>query len=124
MGLFIDKTPHTPLMKFENGVLLISGRSIPEDSMSLYEPLLKYITEYTYNPLPHTEANIYLEYSNSSTNRSLMLVFELFQKLYSLGNDVSINWYYMKGDDEMIALGEDLKSLWKIPFEIKEVDSF
>ena len=124
MNYFIEKTSHTPLIKFDNDTLIISGRSIPEDSTFLYEPVIELIAEYSKSPLPHTKAKIYLEYSNSSSNRSLLTIFETLEELYTNGHDVIVNWYFVKGDLEMLTLGEDFKSILKLPFMLEEVESF
>jgi len=120
MHFFIQKTLHTPLIKFDDGVLVISGRSIPENSISFFEPLFKFIADYTKKPCSKTEVNILLEYANSSTNRSLMTVFTLLEKLYEDGHKISINWYYEYGDELMCELGNDFKAILRLPFLIHE----
>lgn len=124
MEYSFPKTAHSPSIIFGKGVLSIRGRSIPEDSIKLYEPLIDLLTEYIKKPFPITRANISLEYSNSSSNRSLMSIFEILEKIYLIGNNVIIIWNYIKGDQEMLELGEDFKSLVKLPFMLQEVDSF
>lgn len=124
MKYFVKKTSHSPLIKFDDGTLVISGRSIPEDSTNLFGPIIYLLEEYSKNPMPLTKADVYLEYSNSSSNRSLMTIMEILEKLYASGKNVIINWYYIKGDLEMLALGEDFKSLIKLPIMLKEVESF
>jgi hypothetical protein len=123
MQLFVQKTVNTPFIKFEDGVLVISGRSIPENAISFFEPLFKYIADYTKKPYPLTEVNILLEYANSSTNRSLMTIFTLFEKVYENGNNININWYYEIGDDLMLELGNDFKSVLRLPFILHEKES-
>jgi hypothetical protein len=123
MDLFIERTLNTPLIKFEDGVLVISGRCIPENALTFFEPLFKFIADYAYKPYPLTEVNIMLEYANSSTNRSLMTAFTLFEKIFENGNNIAINWYYESGDDLMLDLGNDFKSLLRIPFSILEKES-
>jgi hypothetical protein len=123
MNLFIQKTLNTPLVKFEDGVLVISGRSIPENSISFFEPLFKFIADYTKKPYPLTEVNVMLEYANSSTNRSLMTVFTLLEKIYESGNNVNINWYFENGDELMLELGNDFKAILRLPFSIHEKES-
>ena len=120
MDFYIEKTLNTPLIKFEDGVLVISGRCIPENSIAFFEPLFKFIAEYSKKPYPLTEVNIMLEYANSSTNRSLMTAFTLFEKIFENGNNVTINWYYEEGDELMLDLGNDFKSLLRIPLSIIE----
>jgi predicted permease len=120
MEFLIPKTENTPSIKFEDGVLIISGRCIPENSISFFEPLFKFVADYSKKPYPMTEINIMLEYANSSTNRSLMTVFTLFEKVYENGSNVNINWYYETGDDLMADLGNDFKSLFRMPFILHE----
>jgi hypothetical protein len=125
MDFLIKKTINSPLIKFANGKLLIAGRSIPEDSIALYEPLFNYLKEYSKNPAVYTEVNIMLEYSNSSTNRSLMTLFEnLNEFLFKNEKSTTVNWYYVEGDNEMLELGSDFKDLVEIPFIIIKIDSF
>jgi hypothetical protein len=123
MDLFIQKTLNTPLIKFEDGVLVISGRSIPENAISFFEPLFKFIADYTKKPYPLTEVNVLLEYANSSTNRSLMTVFTLLEKVYENGNNISINWYFENGDELMSELGYDFKAILRLPFAIHEKET-
>jgi hypothetical protein len=123
MDFLIHKTANTPSIKFEDGVLVIAGRCIPENSITFFEPLFKFVVEYSNKPFPLTEINIMLEYANSSTNRSLMTVFTLFEKVYENGNNVNIHWYYETGDDLMADLGNDFKSLFRMPFTLHEKES-
>jgi hypothetical protein len=120
MHLVIEKTLSTPLVVFDRGVLNISGRSIPENSISFFEPLFRCIAQYSKNPEDQTIVNILLEYANSSTNRSLMTVFTLLEKIQESGKDICINWYCEKDDDTMLELGADFKALLRIPFNISQ----
>jgi hypothetical protein len=125
MDFYLERTSHTPLIKFEDGKLIIAGRSIPEDITDTYDPLFEALAQYSKNPQRHTEVSIMLDYSNSSTNRVLMSLFDylnmyLFQNNYS----VTINWYYVKEDNEMLDLGNDFKDLVKLPFALIAVDDF
>ena len=117
---YIQKTINTPKIKFEDGVLIISGRCIPENALILYEPLFKYIAEYTIKPYPLTEVNILLEYSNSSTNRALMTIFTLLEKIFENGNNIRVYWYYEPGDEFMMDLGNDFKSILRMPIVVEE----
>jgi hypothetical protein len=123
MNFIIQKSQNTPFLKFEDGVLVIAGRSIPENSVTFFEPLFKAIVEYSKKPFPVTEVNILLEYANSSTNRSLMTIFTLFEKLYENGNNVYINWFFESGDDLMYDLGHDFKAIMRLPFMVLERNS-
>jgi hypothetical protein len=123
MELLIEKTVNTPLIKFENGVLVISGRSIPENSIMFFEPLFKFIADYTKQPYNETIVNVMLEYANSSTNRSLMTVFTLFEKIHENGKNIKVNWYCETDDDLMLDLGADFQALLRMPFDIFQQES-
>lgn len=123
MNIFIQKASNTPLVKFEDGVLVISGRSIPENAISFFEPLFRFIAEYAKKPYPLTEVNILLEYANSSTNRSLMAIFTLLENIYENGHNITINWYFETGDELMQDLGKDFKGVLRLPFTLHERES-
>lgn len=124
MGLLIEKTNHTPGIQFEDGRLTIVGRSIPEDSIGFFEPLFNELMDYLKHPALHTEVNLMLEYSNSSTNRVLVSLFELLREAHSSGHSVTVNWYYVAEDKGMYELGTDLKDISGLPFALIEVDEF
>lgn len=123
MNFILQKTQNTPYIKFEDGVLVIAGRSIPENALTFFEPVFKIIAEYSKKPYPVTEINVLLEYANSSSNRSLMTIFTLFEKLYENGYNVYINWFYEEGDDLMYDLGHDYKAIMRLPFMVLERSS-
>jgi hypothetical protein len=125
MEFYLERTAHTPLIRFDNGKLLIAGRSIPEDITETYDPLFEAVANYSKHPEKHTEVSIMLDYSNSSTNRVLMSLFD-YLNMYLFQNNLSVtvNWYYIKEDKEMLDLGSDFKDIVKIPFALIEVDDF
>lgn len=122
MRYFLEKSAHSPKILFEKGILLIAGRSIPEDSFGLYEPLLKFLEQYA-TDFPKIEVNVKLEYANSSTNRSLMSLFEMMLEHIANGYKAEVIWFYVHNDKEMLDLGTDFKELLPLPFELRAVDS-
>jgi len=86
-------------------------------------PVIQLTARTSKSPFPLTEVILLLEYSNSSTNRSLMTIFTLMEKIYENGNNVRINWYYEPGDEFMLDLGNDFKSIIRIPFIVEEKES-
>ncbi|HEY4786265.1 MAG TPA: DUF1987 domain-containing protein [Bacteroidales bacterium] len=123
MRFFVQKTMNTPMIQFDDGVLVISGKSHPENAHWFFEPFLQFVEGYSKKPFPYTEVNIILEYTNCSTNRSLMALFTLLEKLYEKGNNVTVNWYSETNDDQMYILGVDFKAMFRLPFTIRESES-
>ena len=61
-SLLIEGTPKTPTVKFDStaGVFEIKGRSIPENSVEFYKPLVDWLDNYKESPLAKTVVNIRL----------------------------------------------------------------
>ena len=83
----IEGTPKTPAIKLdpEAGIIEISGRSIPENSIEFYKPVMDWLNEYAENAKSETAVNIILEYFNTSSSKCILDVFkklETIQKFY------------------------------------------
>ncbi|MBP5367176.1 MAG: DUF1987 domain-containing protein [Bacteroidales bacterium] len=107
------KTPSV-LLDPDTGVLELSGRSIPENTESLYKPLLEWVEEYVKNPQPRTTVNIKFEYFNSSSAKYLIRFLEYVTQLKKQGNVLIINWYY--DDDELYEYGQDYQDVLEMKF--------
>ena len=68
----IEGTPKTPTVNFssDSGVLEIKGRSIPENAVEFYKPLVDWIGSYGDSAQSNTEVNIQLEYFNTSSSKN------------------------------------------------------
>jgi len=119
----IEGTAKTPTVKFnsENGVIEIKGRSIPENSVEFYKPLVDWLEEYKKNPLPKTLVNIQLEYFNTSSSKCILDVFKKLEAIQKGKNEVEINWYYEEDDEDMLEAGEDYESIIRVPFKMIEI---
>ncbi len=119
----IAGTPKTPTVNFNsNGKIEIKGRSIPENSIEFYDPLVKWLEDYLSNPAELTEVNIQLEYFNTSSSKCILDVFKKLEAIYKSGNEVIINWYYEEDDEDMLEAGEDYQSIIKVPFKMIEIE--
>jgi hypothetical protein len=119
----IEGTPKTPTVKFDanDGVIEIKGRSIPENSIEFYKPLVDWLEEYKNDPLPMTKVNIQLEYFNTSSSKCILDVFKKLETIHKAKHDVEINWYYEEDDEDMLEAGEDYESIIRIPFKMIEI---
>lgn len=120
-NLNIEGSAKTPTVEFKTaGSLLIKGRSIPENSIEFYKPLIDWIGEYGGAPQGKTEVNIQLEYFNTSSSKCIL---DVFKKLETLsGTSITINWYYEQDDEDMLEAGEDYQAIVDIPFKMIEVE--
>ena len=123
--IIIEGTPKTPTIKFDaaTGKLEIKGRSIPENSIEFYKPMVDWLEKYGENPATSTEVNIQLEYFNTSSSKCILDVFKKLEHISKQGkSEVVINWYYEEDDEDMLEAGEDYQSIMHIPFKMKELE--
>jgi hypothetical protein len=119
--LSLEGSAKTPTIDFKSaGELLIKGRSIPENSIEFYKPLIDWISEYSDNPKGQTLVNIQLEYFNTSSSKCIL---DVFKKLESIADsEVSIKWFYEEDDEDMLEAGEDYEAIIDLKFEMIEVE--
>lgn len=120
----IEGTPKTPTVIFdaEKGSVEIKGRSIPENSIEFYKPLIDWLEDYMKGPKELTQVDIQLEYFNTSSSKCILDVFKKLEAIYKGGNEVVINWHYEEDDEDMLEAGEDYQSIIKIPFKMMEIE--
>lgn len=119
--LSLEGTAKTPTVDFKSaGELLIKGRSIPENSIEFYKPLIEWISNYSENPKENTLVNIQLEYFNTSSSKCIL---DVFKKLESISDSsVSVKWFYEEDDEDMLEAGEDYEAIIDLSFEMIEVE--
>ena len=119
----IEGTPKTPTISFDiqAGVLEIKGRSIPENSIEFYKPLVDWLEKYAGKPQSETNVNIQLEYFNTSSSKCILDVFKKLEAINKGGSAVIINWYYEEDDEDMLEAGEDYQAIINVPFKMVQV---
>ena len=120
----IEGTPKTPTITFDltKGFLEIKGRSIPENSIEFYKPLVDWLEKYAATPQAATNVNIQLEYFNTSSSKCILDVFKKLEAINKNGSSVTINWCYEEDDEDMLEAGEDYQAIINIPFKMVQVD--
>ena len=121
--IIIEGTPKTPTVNFDSahGIFEIKGRSIPENSVEFYKPLVDWLESYKETPLPKTVVNIRLEYFNTSSSKCILDVFKKLETIHKAKNEVEVNWYYEEDDEDMLEAGEDYESIIRVPFKMIEI---
>lgn len=119
-----EGSPKTPYVKLdsEKGLIEIKGRSIPENSVEFYKPLIDWLDKYGSSPLNATSVNVQLEYFNTSSSKCILDIFKKLELIYKKGSKVQINWYYEEDDEDMFEAGEDYQSIINIPFTMIEME--
>lgn len=120
----IEATPKTPSISFDfsNGILEIKGRSIPENSIEFYKPVVESLEKYGSTPSSSTTVNIQLEYFNTSSSKCILDVFKKLEAIHKNGNQLVINWYYEQDDEDMLEAGEDYQAIINVPFKMIQIE--
>jgi len=119
----IEGTSKTPTIIFDSeaGLLELKGRSIPENSIEFYKPVVESLDKYSHEPKEKTSVNIQLEYFNTSSSKCILDLFKKLESIHKTGKDVVINWFYEEDDEDMLEAGEDYQAIIKVPFKMIEV---
>ncbi|MCC5923050.1 MAG: DUF1987 domain-containing protein [Crocinitomicaceae bacterium] len=120
----LEKTLKTPTVKLNaaEGVIELTGRSIPEDAIAFYQPILSWIEGYKNNPAEKTKLIIKLEYFNTASSKCLLDVFKASEGIRETGKEVVVYWHFEEDDDDMEEAGEDYQAIVNLPFKLIEVD--
>lgn len=118
--LDIRATNDTPRVLFdpENEIFEISGRSLPEDVVSFYQPVLDWLDLYKEDPNENTEFVFKYIYFNTATSKLVQDILIKLEQIHESGSSVQILWYFEQDDEDMLDLGEEFEETVDVPFEI------
>ena len=111
-----EDTPTVTLDK-DKEILEISGRSLPEDVASFYDPILNWLDEYSQDPNDKTVFNFKLVYFNTASSKLLLDILMKLEELYESGKDVTVVWHYPEEDEDMQEAGEEYADIVDVPFQ-------
>ena len=115
--ILLEGTAKTPEVKFSIDPISmsLSGRSIPENSIEFYKPLLDWVDQSIQSHHKEICISVKLEYFNTSSSKCLM---DLFKRIEKAAPTASVDWYYEEEDEDMLEAGEDYDAIIDIPFRL------
>jgi hypothetical protein len=118
--LDIKATNDTPKVLFDpqNEIFEISGRSLPEDVVLFYQPVLDWLEEYIEDPIEYTEFVFKYVYFNTATSKLIQDILFKLEQLHENDHKVKVIWYYEEDDEDMLDLGEEFEEIVDLDFEI------
>ena len=122
--LIIKATEDTPSIDFnpENFELNISGRSLPEDVTTFFQPVMDWLDELEQSSDNECVLNVNLEYFNTASSK---LILDVLMKLEDIHlettNTVKIIWSHDVRDVDMEEAAEEYSELVEVPFEVVPV---
>jgi len=114
-----DDTPEI-FLDPEKGILKFKGKSIPENAVSFYKPIIDWLHIYKEKPADHTQVSFKFDYYNTATDRQLVKILLILEEI-SKNNSVDLDWYYNTGDISMLNDGKKFKELIDLNIEIIEL---
>ncbi|MCG8577920.1 MAG: DUF1987 domain-containing protein [Flavobacteriales bacterium] len=126
MSLIIEGSKRTPYINADlnQGLIAISGISLPENPFEYYRPLNEALDSYLVNPKKQTQLEFRIEYFNTG---SAVVLRNLIQRLFDfLGTDfMKLKWYYEMDDLDIKETADEFKAIFPdLDFELIEVEEF
>jgi len=110
-----DDTPKVTL-DAQNNVLLIAGRSLPENIEEFYQPIMDWLDEYSQEPNPETIFTFKMDYFNTLSHKAIFFLVMTLKKIHDAGRNVVVEWYFNEEDEDTREAGHELERVSKIPF--------
>jgi len=120
--IIISATEDTPGIRLNaaDGIFEISGRSLPEDVVKFYKPILDWLDEYAQSPNATTVFSFKLQYFNTASSKIILDILMKLEGMHDAGKTVTIKWHYPSDDDDMMEAGEEYADIVSVPIEMVE----
>ena len=117
--LLIEQTEDSPRIILDpvDKLFEISGKSLPEDVLEFYQPVLDWLNEYREEPDTITIFNVRLIYFNTASSKLIMDIFLIFEEMVEEGHDILIKWHSPQTDEDMQEAGKEFEEMIAVPFE-------
>ncbi len=117
--LRIEQTDDCPLVILDpvDNQFEIAGKSLPEDVLEFYEPVLDWLNTYKEEPRSLTALDIKLIYFNTASSKMLMDIMLVLEEMVEDGQEVVIRWHSHLIDEDMQEAGKEFEEMVAVPFE-------
>ena len=118
-ALRIEQTDDSPqvILDQEENRFEISGKSLPEDVVDFYQPVLDWLGEYRKGPNTRTEFHFKLLYFNTASSKLLLDILMIFEEMVEESHDILVKWLSLSSDEDMQEAGKEYEEMLDIPFE-------
>ncbi len=113
-----EDTPEV-YMDAEKALIELTGRSMPENAISFYGPILNWLKEYARHPHKKTVFVVKLTYFNTASSKMLLEMLMILEEIQKQGNEILVRWQYPEDDEDIQEAGEEYREIVEVPFEVK-----
>jgi hypothetical protein len=117
----IAATEDTPNVVLDpvNNQFEISGRSLPEDVVVFYQPVMQWLEALEKTPIANMTLSIKLEYFNTASSKLILDILLKLEEIFQNGTQLKVIWYFLSTDSDMKEAGEEYSEIVGLPFELK-----
>lgn len=118
----INATEDTPNVILDpvNNHFEISGRSLPEDVVVFYQPIMQWLEQLQEDPVKDMNLVIKLEYFNTASSKLLLDILLKLEDIFQNGTPVKVTWCYLTSDADMREAGEEYSEIVGLPFSLSQ----
>ncbi len=118
--LIIESSTETPeiILDKKTNTFVFKGKSLPENPIFFYKPVIKWLEDYINDPNPQTQVNFIMDYFNTSSSKIILDILKRFELIKKSGHDVTINWKFKEDDEDMLEAGEIYAERVNIDFNL------
>ena len=115
----IQGTDDTPavILDAENEIYQLEGRSLPEDVISFYDPILDWLGDFSESDKSNMVFGFKLEYFNTASSKLLLDILLKLEEMAENGKEILVKWYFPEDDEDMEEAGEEYADIVDVPFE-------
>ena len=120
--LKIEKTKYTLAIDLDpvSGKLQFTGESYPENARAFFAPVFSWLDEYFKSNPANVEAELSLDYLNTSSTKCLLDILEVFERFRTGGGNINVTWYYSKDDEDTLTMGQEIAEDTGLPIQFVE----
>ncbi|MCC6130357.1 MAG: DUF1987 domain-containing protein [Acidobacteria bacterium] len=120
--LRIERTKYTLEIDLDpvSGKLQLTGESYPENARAFFAPVFSWLDQYLKTNPENVNAELSLDYLNTSSTKCLLDFLEVLEKFRSGGGTVNVTWFYSKDDEDTLTMGQDIAEDTELPIQFVE----
>ncbi|MFZ5941660.1 MAG: DUF1987 domain-containing protein [Bacteroidota bacterium] len=118
--LNITGTEDTPAIHYDRqkNVFEISGRSLPEDVVTFYKPVIDWLDDLEKEPISDLEFVFKLDYFNTASSKLILDILLKVNDIFTEGTAMKVKWMFLQMDRDLEEAGEEYSELIEMPFEL------
>ncbi len=116
----VEATKNTPDIIFDpdQKIYKVEGRSLPENAISFYEPVINWLRNYDGQNDPQIFMVFKIDYFNTPSAKPILDILKVMDELKEKGLETKVSWYYRHDDDDMREVGEEYSDFISTTIEL------